>query len=112
MNAPRWSRWRFTLWLVVTQSRFMKTKSNLVTLLSLCLDVPALLPAEPIIAAGITEPICDVTLSSSVAGIVSAWKFKEGDFVKEGEAIIELDKRLEELETERRKLARDNHKSD
>jgi RND family efflux transporter MFP subunit len=63
-------------------------------------------------AAGITEPICDVTLSASVPGIVSAWKFKEGDFVKDGQAIIELDKRLEELEAERRKLARDNHKSD
>jgi RND family efflux transporter MFP subunit len=90
----------------------MKARSRFPFLLFLYLGVPALAPAEPIIAAGITEPICDVTLSSSVAGIVSAWKFKEGDFVKEGQAIIELDKRLEELEAERRKLARDNHKND
>lgn len=68
--------------------------------------------AEPIIVAGITEPIYDVTLSASVPGIVSAWKFKEGDFVKEGETIIELDKKLEELEAERRKLAMDNRKQD
>jgi len=90
----------------------MKAKSSLVALLLFYWSVPDLVRAEPIMAAGITEPVCDVTLSSSVAGIVSAWKFKEGDFVKEGQAIIELDKRLEELEAERRKLARDNHKSD
>lgn len=63
-------------------------------------------------AAGITEPIADVTLSASVPGIVSAWKFKEGDFVKQGDVILELDKRLEELETERRKLAMDKNKKD
>jgi RND family efflux transporter MFP subunit len=69
-------------------------------------------PAEMLEAAGITEPICDVVLSASVPGIVSAWRFKEGDFVKEGEAIIDLDKRLEELEVERRKLAMDNRRTD
>lgn len=67
---------------------------------------------EPSATVGITEPIYDVTLSASVPGIVSAWKFKEGDFVKEGETIIELDKKLEELETERRKLAMDNRKQE
>ena len=53
---------------------------------------------------GITEPILDVTLSASVPGIITARKFKEGEFVKEGETIIELDKRLEELDVERRRL--------
>ena len=67
---------------------------------------------QPISASGITEAICDVTLSASVPGIVSAWKFKEGDFVKENESIIELDKVLEELETSRRKLVMDNRKTD
>jgi RND family efflux transporter MFP subunit len=63
-------------------------------------------------ASGITEAICDVTLSASVPGIVSAWKFKEGDFVQAREVIIELDKDLEQLETARRKLVMENRKAD
>ena len=61
---------------------------------------------------GITEPVNDVTLSASLAGIVGKRPFKEGDRVKSGEAAIELDKRLEELEVERRKLAMDLKKTD
>ena len=61
---------------------------------------------------GITEPFLDVTLSASVAGIITAEKFKEGDTVKEGDVILELDKKLEELETARRKLVMDNKKTD
>jgi RND family efflux transporter MFP subunit len=68
------------------------------------------LGAEPYVATGITEAISDVFLSASVPGIVSAWKFKEGDFVKDNETIIELDKNLEELETTRRKLVLENRK--
>ncbi len=80
-------------------------------LLSLFIASPA--PGEEVMeAAGITEPIFDVALSPAVAGLVSAWKFKEGDFAKQGEVIIELDNRLESLEVERRKLAMDNRKAD
>jgi len=61
---------------------------------------------------GITEPFLDVTLSASVPGIITVQKFKENDAVKEGDVIIELDKRLEELETARRKLVVDNKKVD
>lgn len=61
---------------------------------------------------GITEPFLDVTLSASVAGIVTTQRFKEGDFVKEGDVILELDKKLEELETARRRLVMDNRKAD
>ena len=53
---------------------------------------------------GLTEPILDATLSSPVSGIVGARKFKEGEFVKQGQAIVELDKKLEELEENRRRL--------
>ena len=53
---------------------------------------------------GITEPFLDVTLNASVPGIISKRRFQEGDFVKAGDAIIELDQRLEELEVERRQL--------
>lgn len=90
----------------------MKANARFPILLLLCLAAPVTLHAGQIMAAGITEPIADVTLSASVPGIVSAWKFKEGDFVKQGDVILELDKRLEELETERRKLAMDKNKKD
>lgn len=68
--------------------------------------------AEHYAADGITEPILDVTVGSAVAGIVSALKFKEGDFVKEGDVILELDKRLEELEADRRKLVAEQKRMD
>ena len=58
--------------------------------------------AEKISSSGITEPILDATLSSPVSGIIATQKVKEGEFVKGGETIIELDKRLEELEARRR----------
>jgi RND family efflux transporter MFP subunit len=59
---------------------------------------------------GITEPFMDVELGASGAGIVHSQLFKEGDTVKKGEVIIELDKRLEELEVERRKAVMDQNK--
>lgn len=69
-------------------------------------------PAEQLVAAGITEPICDVVLSPSVPGLVSSCKYKEGDFVQSGAVIIELDSRLEQLEVERRKLAMESKKTE
>src|SRR5262245_42894396 len=63
-------------------------------------------------AAGITEPFLDVVLSAPVPGIITVEKFKEGDLVKEGEVLLELDKKLEELETERRRVVRDQKRSD
>lgn len=68
--------------------------------------------AAAVAVTGITEPIADVVLSASVPGIVSAWKFKEGDFVKANDVIIELDNRLEELEVERRKAVLESRKSE
>src|SRR6476620_5261056 len=61
---------------------------------------------------GITEAINDVTLSAPSAGIISKRPFKEGDSVKAGETIVELDKRLEELEVGRRKYVLDLKKTD
>ena len=61
---------------------------------------------------GITEPFLDVTLNASVPGIISKRRFQEGDFVKAGEAIIELDQRLEELEVERRQLVVEARRTD
>jgi RND family efflux transporter MFP subunit len=61
---------------------------------------------------GITESYFDVTLSSSVAGIIAKQPFKEGDAVKENDAVMELDRKLEELEVERRKVIVENRKTD
>ena len=53
---------------------------------------------------GITEPYKDSTLSSTVAGVVSAILHKEGEFIKQGEVILELENDQETLEAERRKI--------
>lgn len=52
---------------------------------------------------GITEAINDVVLSASLPGIIGNRPVKEGDFVKAGQPVIELDKKLEQLEEQRRK---------
>jgi RND family efflux transporter MFP subunit len=59
---------------------------------------------EPLSISGITEPIGDVTLSATAVGTISTIFVKEGTFVKKGAVILELDKQVEELEAERRKL--------
>jgi RND family efflux transporter MFP subunit len=70
-------------------------------------------PAGPLLSSpGITEPILDATLGTPVAGIVAARKFKEGDFIREGEVLIELDNKLEELEVKRRAVVLQPLKSD
>ena len=70
------------------------------------------LAAAPLSFPGITEPVFDVTLSLPAPGIISSLKFKEGDFVQTNDVILELDKRLEEIEVDRRKLIMENHKAD
>jgi RND family efflux transporter MFP subunit len=83
----------------------------LATLL-LSLTVVPSFGSDPNMVIGITEPFLDVTLSASVPGIITARKFKEGDAVKEGDTLIELDKRLEELEVQRRKVVLDARRKD
>ena len=65
----------------------------------------SVLAADPqtTLAPGITEPVHDSLLSSPVAGNVAVIHFKEGDLVKAGAVILDLDKSLEELEVARRK---------
>jgi RND family efflux transporter MFP subunit len=58
---------------------------------------------EPAAVDGITEPFMDVTLGLADPGIIRQQFFKEGDYVQKGGAILELDKKLEELEVQRRK---------
>jgi len=66
--------------------------------------------AETIEISGFTEPFMDVTLGLADAGIISAQFFKEGDTVKKGEVILELDKSLETFEVQRRKAVMDQNK--
>jgi RND family efflux transporter MFP subunit len=61
---------------------------------------------------GITEAINDVTLSAPAAGIIGKRPLKEGDFVKAGGVILELDKKLEELEVNRRKAVLDMRRTE
>lgn len=61
---------------------------------------------------GITESILDATLSSPVPGVLGRRHFKEGDTVKAGETLIELDRRLEELEVVRRKAVHAQSKAE
>lgn len=68
--------------------------------------------AAPVEVIGITEPYEEVTLSAPVSGIVSVKNVKEGDFVQAGTLILELDKKMEELELARRKLVVDLKLSD
>jgi len=57
--------------------------------------------------AGITEPFFDVTLSASVSGTIGSRLVEEGALVKKGQVLIELEKKLEELDVVRRTLARE-----
>jgi RND family efflux transporter MFP subunit len=85
----------------------------LLTAWAACGLAGALLAADaPSRSPGITEPILDVTLSAAVPGTVAVRHFKEGDFVRQGQVVAELDKRLEELTVTRRKLLVDNLKID
>ena len=63
-------------------------------------------------ATGIVEPFIKVTLSAPVSGIVTSRKFQEGDSIKAGDVLLELDSNLERLEMERRKVVRDQKRSD
>lgn len=76
--------------------------------LMVCLLVsglPALVAAQETDGfPGITEPIHDVFLSLPAMGIVAKIFYSEGDYVKKGEVILNLDKQLETLEVARRKL--------
>jgi RND family efflux transporter MFP subunit len=84
-----------------------------VALVALASIAPATRAAEGTLnVAGITESFLEVTLSSSVAGLIANQTYKEGDLVTNGAPVTELDRKLEELEVERRKLVADARKSD
>lgn len=62
---------------------------------------------------GVVKPLHDIKLSLSTDGIVHELFVKEGTVVKKGDPLIKLDDRLQNLETQRRKLIyEDNSKLD
>ena len=60
--------------------------------------------AQGFASRGTTEPLRDAKVSAVVGGTIVAVDAKEGQFVKSGDVVIELDSALESLEAERRKL--------
>jgi len=81
-------------------------------ILAVAVGVAGLIPVQAgaLEVSGITEPFMDVTLGLSDAGIIHTQFFKEGDVVKKGDVILELDKNLETLEVTRRKAVMDQNK--
>ena len=73
-------------------------------LLAVSLFFPLTLFAEDLSVSGFTEPYRDSTLGISVTGQVTKIHVKEGDKVKPGQAILELDQQSEALEIKRRQL--------
>lgn len=60
--------------------------------------------AEPVRIAGITAPVNEATLSSIFPGQIHTIHVEEGSTIEEGGLLIELDKRSETLDAERRKI--------
>lgn len=106
------SYWYFRLFRFLRDLSIHRPLCTIVASLGILIMAGATQAAEPAPFTGITEPILDVYLSAPVPGIITSRKFKEGDFVKEGDILMELDNKLEELEVERRKLVRDQKWSD
>ncbi|MCK4536287.1 MAG: efflux RND transporter periplasmic adaptor subunit [Desulfuromonadales bacterium] len=85
---------------------FRRGLARSVLLVSLILGccLSSAMAQEVVGVSGITEPVHDVILSLPTMGTVSRVFYNEGDHVKKGAVIINLDRQLESLEVERRKL--------
>ncbi|GAB0055857.1 hypothetical protein SIID45300_00155 [Candidatus Magnetaquicoccaceae bacterium FCR-1] len=60
--------------------------------------------AVQVSAPGVTQALRDIKLSMAVAGRIENLMVKEGHRVRQGDLLLHLDRRLEELEVQRRKL--------
>lgn len=67
---------------------------------------PAVSSAE--VVRCLTEPVNDVAMTSTVPGTLAAIHFHEGSFVAEGEVVVALEARTEELDIQRRTVLVDN----
>src|SRR5215469_1417730 len=79
---------------------------------ALCCAASTTHAGEALVINGITEPLLDVTLTVSVPGIIRSEPFDEGVAVKKGQVILELDKKLQEFEADKRKAAMEQAKSE
>ena len=79
------------------------SKKLLIAIVFLVL-LPLASQAEPMSISGFTEPVLDSNLGIDVIGRVAVILVEEGQTVKKGEAILELNKHEEQLGTARRKL--------
>lgn len=55
-------------------------------------------------AAGVTQALRDVKLSTTVAGRIDGMMVREGSRVRQGQLLMHLDRSLEELEVQRRRV--------
>jgi len=69
-----------------------------------CACLPWLLTLPVWAASGLIEPLQQATLASTVVGRIQRVLVKEGDVVKAGQVLVELEQELEVLEVERRRL--------
>lgn len=72
------------------------------------LAIPQLASAEQIGISGFNEPAQDSALGLSITGRVTKIKVTEGEEVKQGQLLLQLDQELEQLEVKRRKLLWDS----
>lgn len=70
----------------------------------LCIVAPGVASTQEWAGSGITEPYRDATVTTTVVGSVTEVAKTEGQFVRRGEVIIELDSELERFEVSRRQL--------
>ncbi len=75
-----------------------------IAVLIMFLQVSIVFAEETIRVSGLTEPVKDVTLSLEVGGEIAKIFFEEGEYIQQGAGILELNKKFDELEIERRKL--------
>lgn len=67
---------------------------------------------EPGWVEGVTHPISDSSLSTATDGVIGKYHAREGDRVKKGETILELDNKREQLEIIRRGVVYENAMKD
>lgn len=58
--------------------------------------------------AGVVYPLCDISLSMGVGGVVSSLKIELGDAVERGQLLLQLDDAAEKIEAQRRRVIWDN----
>lgn len=85
----------------------IRHRRSLVLLAALILHAVPIAAADPVWVPGVTEPAKDITMAFPVVGIVASRPVAEGARVARGAVVIELDKQLELLDVQRKKLARD-----